>query len=143
MTDAEVKEFLKENGYPEHLVKAGKKGLIAQWEQFVSQVEHGYTMHLEDYRNDLDLRAILSRLGLQAEVEEADARLRRVLVFTEASVWDCDGLKLNTQFFDRPLGAFKSGSVKTLVVFATFIENQAHFHALAGGFCLFWCRRIC
>lgn len=90
MTEAEVKSFLKENGYPEHLVKAGKKGLIAQWEQFVSQVEHGYTLHLEDYRNDLDLRAILSRLGLQADVEEADARLRRMLVFTDASVWDCE-----------------------------------------------------
>ena len=39
MTDAEVKEFLKENGYPEHLVKAGKKGLIAQWEQLSKRLE--------------------------------------------------------------------------------------------------------
>jgi hypothetical protein len=90
MTDTEVKTFLKENGYPEHLVAAGKKGLIEQWEKFVAAVEGGYSLTLEDYRNDLDLRAILSRLGLQAEIEEADSRFRRLLVFTGVSVWDCD-----------------------------------------------------
>ncbi len=90
MTEAEVTAFLKENDYPEHIVKAGKKGLIEQYNQFVSQVEHGYPLTLYDYRNDLDLRAILSRLGLQSEIEEADARFRRLLVFTESSIWDCD-----------------------------------------------------
>ena len=90
MTDTEIKAFLKENGYPEHLVKAGKKGILDRWETFVSEVERGYSYHLEDYRNDLDLRAIISRLGLQSEIEEADSRFRRLLVFTESSVWDCD-----------------------------------------------------
>jgi len=90
MTDAEVKAFLKENGYPEHLIKGGKKGLVDRWEKFVDEVESGYSLNLEDYRNDLDLRAILSRLGMHAEVEEADTRFRRMLIFTEGSIWDCD-----------------------------------------------------
>jgi hypothetical protein len=90
MTDAEVRAFLKENEYPEHLIQGGKKGLIEQWEQVVGQVERGYSLGLEDYRNDLDLRALISRLGLQAEVEEADIRFRRMLVFSEQSVWDCE-----------------------------------------------------
>jgi hypothetical protein len=90
VTDAEVKEFLKESGYPEHIVKGGRKGLIEQWEKFVREVEHGYSLNLEDYRNDLDVRAIIANVGLQSDVEEADKRLRRLLVFTEESVWDCD-----------------------------------------------------
>ena len=90
MTEAEVKEFLKENGYPEHLVKGGKQGLLEQWGNFVAAVETGYRFGLEDYRNDLDIRAIISVLGLQSEVEELDQRFRRMLVFSEESVWDCD-----------------------------------------------------
>jgi len=90
MTEAEVKEFLRENGYPAHVVKGGRKGLIERWDAFVAEVERGYTLHLEDYRNDLDLRAILSRLGMQSDVEEMDQRLRRCLVFSEESIWDCD-----------------------------------------------------
>lgn len=90
MTDKEVKEFLKANDYPEHLIKAGKKGLIDRYEKFVDDVEHGYSLNLEDYRNDLDLRAIISRLGLEAEVEEPDRRFRTLLVFAADSIWDCD-----------------------------------------------------
>lgn len=90
MTDAEVKEFLKESGYPDHIVKGGRKGLIEQWEKFVREVERGYSLNLEDYRNDLDIRAIIAQAGLQSDVEDADKRLRGLLVFTEESVWDCD-----------------------------------------------------
>ncbi len=90
MSDAEVKAFLKANGYPDHIVKGGKKGLIASYEKFVDAVEEGYSLNLEDYRNDLDLRAIISRAGLQADVEDADRKLRACLVFSEESVWDCE-----------------------------------------------------
>ena len=90
MSDSEIKAFLKEHGYPDHLVKGGKKGLIEGWDKVVEQIEHGYSFQLEDYRNDLDLRALISRLGLESEVEDADARFRKLLVFTESSVWDCE-----------------------------------------------------
>jgi hypothetical protein len=90
MNDKEVKEYLKANGYPEHVVKGGRKGLVERWEKFVAEVEAGYSLNLEDYRNDLDLRAIIGRLGLQKHVADADRRLRKCLVFCADPVWECD-----------------------------------------------------
>lgn len=90
MTDTEVREFLKENGYPEHIWKGGRRGLAERWEKFVGEVERGYALTLDDYRNDLDVRAIIGALGLQEDVAEADRRLRRLLVFSENSIWDGD-----------------------------------------------------
>src|SRR5258708_3423698 len=55
MTDAELVEYLRENGYPEHICRAGRAGLLAKWAAFVDEVERGYKLGLEDYRNDLDL----------------------------------------------------------------------------------------
>jgi hypothetical protein len=70
MTDSEVEAYLRENGYPEHVVRDGKQGLLLGWRQFVEQVEKGYTLGLEDYRNDLDVRAILRLAG----AEETDGK---------------------------------------------------------------------
>lgn len=90
MNDTEIKEYLQKNGYPEHLVKAGRKGLIAKYEKFVEEVEAGYSLTLDDYRNDLDLRAILLRLGLGKKVAEADKRFRKCLAFSGEPIWECD-----------------------------------------------------
>ena len=59
MTDEEMIAYLRENGYPEHVVRAGRTGLIERWGKFVGEVERGYKFGLEDYRNDLDLRGII------------------------------------------------------------------------------------
>jgi hypothetical protein len=88
MNDAEMQQYLRENGYPEHVVKAGRKGLIERWNKFVDEVERGYGFGIEDYRNDLDLRGILSMIGAGDEVEEADARLQKMLVGKEHRVWE-------------------------------------------------------
>lgn len=90
MTEAEIKAFLKKGGYPDQLIKGGSKVLIDKYEKFVEEVEKGYGLNLEDYRNDLDLRALISRLGLQAGVEALDARFRACLVMSEESIWDCE-----------------------------------------------------
>jgi len=31
MTDAELEEYLSENGFPEHIRRAGRLGLLARW----------------------------------------------------------------------------------------------------------------
>jgi len=31
MTDAELADYLSENGYPEHICRAGRTGLLARW----------------------------------------------------------------------------------------------------------------
>ena len=88
MTDPELAEYLRENGYPEHLVRSGRAGLLAKWAAFVTSVEHGYKVGLEDYRNDLDLRAILALAGLDAAAKADDERLRRMLTATDKRVWE-------------------------------------------------------
>jgi len=89
MTDAQIKDYLRDNGYPAHIVKEGREGLIRRWREFIAQVEKGYPLGLEDYRNDLDVRAIIELAGLEdAEVRDADERLKKMLVATEVRVWE-------------------------------------------------------
>ena len=83
-----VDEYLRENGYPEHLIRAGRKGLIERWGKFVGEVEHGYKLGLYDYRNDLDLRGIIAMLGLDAEVSDLDRRFEALLIQRDKRVWE-------------------------------------------------------
>ena len=88
MTDSEMAVYLRENGYPEHIVRAGRAGLIERWRKFVEEVERGYKLGLEDYRNDLDLRGILAMLGLDGEVRDLDARFQAMLIDRGKRVWE-------------------------------------------------------
>ena len=88
MTDQEMSAYLRDNGYPEHVVRAGRAGLIERWRKFVEAVEHGYKFGLEDYRNDLDLRGIIAMLGLDGEVQELDSRFEAILTDREKRVWE-------------------------------------------------------
>ncbi|HEY4361865.1 MAG TPA: hypothetical protein VGN17_12880 [Bryobacteraceae bacterium] len=89
MTDHEVQNYLSENGYPEHVVREGRAGLFRRWQEFVEQVESGYPLGLEDYRNDLDTRAILRLAGAEdAAVQALDERLKRLLIETDRRVWE-------------------------------------------------------
>lgn len=89
-TDAEIVEYLADNGYPEHVVRSGRSGLIRRWSEFVAEVEQGYRYRLEDYRNDLDLRGVISILQVDVDptVRAADERLRPMLTATEVRVWE-------------------------------------------------------
>ncbi len=89
MTDGEIQAYLRDNGYPEHIVRGGRAGLVRQWREFVEQAERGYALGLEDYRNDLDLRAIIAMAGAEGdEVQGLDTRLRAVLTHTDVRVWE-------------------------------------------------------
>jgi hypothetical protein len=88
MTDQEMATYLRDNGYPEHIVRAGRAGLIERWGKFVEQVERGYKLGLEDYRNDLDLRGIIAMLGLDEEVQELDQRFEAMLTDRSKRVWE-------------------------------------------------------
>ena len=88
MTDEEMAAYLRENGYPEHVVRAGRAGLIERWAKFVAQAEHGYKLGLEDYRNDLDLRGIIAMLGLDAEVGQLDRRFEALLIHRDKRLWE-------------------------------------------------------
>lgn len=88
MTDSEMAAYLRENGYPEHIVRAGRAGLIERWRKFVEEVERGYKFGLEDYRNDLDLRGIIAMLGLDEEVKDLDHRFEAMLTDRDTRVWE-------------------------------------------------------
>ncbi len=88
MTDDELRQFLENYGCPPHIVRLGREGLIRRWKKFVQDNESGYRLGLEDYRNDLDLREIIEQAGLSAEVQDADQRLRALLIPAARPVWD-------------------------------------------------------
>ena len=88
MTDSEIRSYLRDNGYPEHIVKGGRDGLIRRWREFVSEVERGYEFGLEDYRNDLDIRGIIRLIGADEDAADADQRFQSVLTATDVRVWE-------------------------------------------------------
>lgn len=89
MTDLEIQNYLRDNGYPEHLVREGQAGLKRRWREFVEQVERGYSLGLEDYRNDLDLRAIIRLAGAEDEdIEKLDERFEKMLTARTVRVWE-------------------------------------------------------
>lgn len=88
MTDAEIQQYLADNGYPRHVVEGGRAGLIQRYREFVQEVERGYEFSIFDYRNDLDGRAIIRLIGADAEVKELDERLEAMLTDREKRVWE-------------------------------------------------------
>ncbi len=89
MTDSELHAYLRDNGYPEHIVRDGRLGLIGRWRDFINQVERGYALGLEDYRNDLDIRGIIELAGIvDDEIRALDARLEKLLTSTDIRVWE-------------------------------------------------------
>ncbi len=89
MTESEIQDYLRANGYPEHIVRGGRVGLVARWRRFVEQVERGYPLGIESYRNDLDVRGIIALAGAEdEEVFALDARLRAMLTGTDVRVWE-------------------------------------------------------
>ena len=109
MTDEQITRYLADNGYPAHVVKAGRPGLIARWREFVAEVERGYRFGIEDYRNDLDLRGVIEILGLGEEVGDADARLQEMLTATDKRVWESAG---DNPFWDFGYPKNASGDLK-------------------------------
>lgn len=88
MTPEEIREYLRDNGYPEHVVRGGGEGLIDRWGKFVAEVERGYSLGLEDYRNDLDLRGIIALIGLDGRVSALDERFQKMLTDRGQRVWE-------------------------------------------------------
>ena len=81
---------LRERGAAEHVIRGGAEGLISRWRDFVGEVERGYTLGLEDYRNDLDIRSLIAFAGLSAKVQAEDARLRGMLIPARRDIWSSD-----------------------------------------------------
>jgi hypothetical protein len=89
MNNTEIQEYLRDNGYPEHIVREGRDGLLRRWREFVEAVERGYSLGIEDYRNDLDVRAIIELAGAEdGQVRALDERLKKLLAERQVRVWE-------------------------------------------------------
>jgi hypothetical protein len=82
-----VRRKLRERGAAEHIVREGGEGLVRRWRRFIEQVEKGYPLGLDDYRNDLDTRMFIAFAGLDGQVSQEDARLREILTGVDRPVW--------------------------------------------------------
>ncbi len=105
MTDQEMADYLREIGYPEHVIRMGRAGLIAHWKKFVEEVERGYRFGLEDYRNDLDLRGLIQLLGLDAEVADLDSRFYSKLTARDRRIWETTVAQQPSWDYGYPLNA--------------------------------------
>ena len=85
-----VSQFLAQRGAAPQLVAGGAPALLGRWRDFVNQVESGYALGLEDYRNDLDLRTLIALAGIAPQVAEDDARLLALLTRTDLEIWSSD-----------------------------------------------------
>jgi hypothetical protein len=89
MNNADLENYLRDNGYPEHIVREGRDGLLRRWREFVESVERGYSLGLEDYRNDLDVRAIIVLAAAENDqVRGLDERLMSLLISPKTRVWE-------------------------------------------------------
>jgi hypothetical protein len=86
--ESAIQQYLEDNGYPAHVVEGGSAGLVRRFRAFVSEVESGYGFGLQDYRNDLDIRGLITLFGLDVEVADEDARLNAMLIDREHRVWE-------------------------------------------------------
>ncbi len=73
-----VRKFLIAKGCPEHVVRRGLGGLVEDWEKVVQSVEHGYSLGLEDYLNDLDGSQLLEEMLEIASPGEKKKYLPRI-----------------------------------------------------------------
>jgi len=88
MTDQQVIDYLRENGYPEEYCREGRAGLLRRWREFVDDVEQGYTLSFYDYCNELDVRTLIENCGMRDEVQPEDQRFAAMLTATNKRVWD-------------------------------------------------------
>ena len=73
-----VGEFLRNRGCPEHVARGGLQGLVESWEEVVRSVEEGYSLGLDDYLNDMDVRQLLDETLAVVPAEVKKTCLKRI-----------------------------------------------------------------
>jgi hypothetical protein len=92
-----IREYLRQQGAPYHVITNGLRGLVENWERVVAEVERGYPLGLDDYLNDMDGRQLLEnalevapgelRGAFVERVRRADDRIRQQLVHAGRCLW--------------------------------------------------------
>ena len=117
-----VRDYLRKKGCPDHVINGGLAGLVETWEGIVESVAEGYSLGLDDYLNDLDVRQLLEeslavatateKNKLLDHVNEADDSFKALVTATEQCLWGNKVAKKkgwtpkkNWWYFNRPLNA--------------------------------------
>jgi hypothetical protein len=114
-----VRELLRARGSAAHIIEGGLLGLLESWETLVRAVEEGYTLGLDDYLNDLDVRQLLEdalavaivaeRKAIVPRLQRADEQMQAIVNPTEVCLWGDEVAeeedwtpKNNWWYFSRP-----------------------------------------
>ena len=62
MKDDPVRVRLKELGASDSVVSGGIKALVSKWESIVKNISTGYTLDLDSYLNDIDVRQLIEEV---------------------------------------------------------------------------------
>ena len=62
MKDDEVRTRLRSMGTSEQVIAGGLDGLVSKWEAFAREIEIGYKLDIDSYRNDVDVRQLIEDL---------------------------------------------------------------------------------
>lgn len=97
ITHDAVRDLLKERKVAEHVVRGGMEGLVDGWEATVKSAQKGYTRGLDDWRNDVDARHLLSlaveiahpaqKKSMKLRLDAADAKFWKATESTDVCVW--------------------------------------------------------
>ena len=60
--DDEVRTRLQSMGTSEQVIAGGLDGLVSKWEAFAREIEIGYKLDIDSYRNDVDVRQLIGDL---------------------------------------------------------------------------------
>ncbi|MFN0087200.1 MAG: hypothetical protein ACKVX9_17565 [Blastocatellia bacterium] len=117
-----VREYLREKGCAAHVIDGGLEGMVEGWEQIAQSVENGYSLGLDDYLNDMDIRQLIEeslsvataaqRDAICDRVERADEQMRSLVERAEGCLWGDEvaeeegwTARNNWWYFTRPLNA--------------------------------------
>lgn len=90
-------EALKAKGLPEYIWKHGLDIWIKRWNNFVDEIELGYSGEVDEYVNDLETREVIDLIGYSdlSAVKEIDKRYKSLLQDTDKRVWKSDNDSIN------------------------------------------------
>ena len=78
-----VEEFLLDRGCSAKLASRGLGGLLKKWTKTVKEIEDGWSLGLDDYLNDMDVRQILEEvldkfqhISIPDALDQIDTRYR-------------------------------------------------------------------
>jgi hypothetical protein len=114
-----VRDYLRQQGAPYHIIANGLRGLVENWERIVQMIVDGYPLAFDDYLNDMDGRQLLEnalrvaprelREAFGNRVHDADTRVRLELIPASRCLWgqivaDEEGWDQEKQwwYFERP-----------------------------------------